>query len=70
MLRLAGTWIWDSGVAYDGERYHLFFLRARATPEQPEIRIDTTKMSAHEAADEIIEQLLRRGVLDGVLQPY
>jgi bifunctional enzyme CysN/CysC len=41
------------------------------SPEQPEIRIDTTVMSAQQAADEIIEQLLRRGVLEKsrVLQP-
>jgi bifunctional enzyme CysN/CysC len=38
-------------------------------PEQPEIRIDTTKVAAHQAADEIIDQLLRRGVLSGFAQP-
>ena len=29
-------------------------------PEAPEIRIDTTKMSAEEAADHIVDALLRR----------
>lgn len=29
-------------------------------PEQPEIRIDTTKMTAEEAADFIVEKLLSR----------
>ena len=28
MLRLADAWIWDSWIADDGDRYHLFFLRA------------------------------------------
>ena len=32
-------------------------------PEQPEIRIDTTLKSPHEAADEIIERLAKRGIL-------
>jgi len=26
VLRLADDWVWDSWVADDGERYHLFFL--------------------------------------------
>jgi bifunctional enzyme CysN/CysC len=30
-------------------------------PESPEIRIDTTKVSAEEAADSIVERLLGRG---------
>ena len=30
MLRLAEAWIWDSWIADDGDRYHLFFLRPRA----------------------------------------
>jgi bifunctional enzyme CysN/CysC len=33
-------------------------------PEKPEIRIDTTLMAAHAAADEIIQQMLRRGIVD------
>ena len=28
MLRLDDQWVWDSWVADDGERYHLFFLQA------------------------------------------
>jgi hypothetical protein len=28
MLRLEDAWIWDSWIADDGERYHLFFLKA------------------------------------------
>jgi beta-fructofuranosidase len=28
VLRLADHWVWDSWIADDGQRYHLFFLRA------------------------------------------
>ena len=27
MLRLPEDWVWDSWIADDGDRYHLFFLR-------------------------------------------
>jgi bifunctional enzyme CysN/CysC len=32
-------------------------------PEQPDIRIDTTLITAHQAADEIIELMIKRGIL-------
>ena len=32
-------------------------------PEQPDIRIDTTVMTAHQAADAIIELMVKRGIL-------
>lgn len=32
-------------------------------PEQPDIRLDTTSMTAEQAADEVIEQLSKRGLL-------
>jgi beta-fructofuranosidase len=38
VLRIRGEWVWDSWVADDGERYHLFFLRAPATPGEPSRR--------------------------------
>ena len=38
-------------------------------PEQPEIRIDTTLKSPHEAADEIIERLAKRGILGALDHP-
>ena len=28
VLRLADHWVWDSWIADDGDRYHLFFLKA------------------------------------------
>jgi beta-fructofuranosidase len=54
VLRLPGTWIWDSWVVDDGERYHLFFLRARATPEQPELR-HTGARIGHAVSDNLVD---------------
>jgi beta-fructofuranosidase len=38
MLRLEDHWVWDSWVADDGERYHLFFLKAPRALGDPELR--------------------------------
>ena len=38
MLRLSDHWIWDSWTADDGERFHLFFLRASRALLDPERR--------------------------------
>ncbi|HUA43866.1 MAG TPA: hypothetical protein VMA77_01485 [Solirubrobacteraceae bacterium] len=38
MLALADDWVWDSWVADDGERYHLFFLRAPRALHDPQLR--------------------------------
>jgi beta-fructofuranosidase len=38
MLRLEDDWVWDSWVADDGERYHLFFLKAPRGLEDPSLR--------------------------------
>ncbi len=35
MLRLPDDWVWDSWIADDGERYHLFFLKAPRALELP-----------------------------------
>jgi beta-fructofuranosidase len=53
MLRLDGTWVWDSWVVDDGARFHLFFLRARATPEQPELR-HTSAQIGHAVSDDLV----------------
>ncbi|MDA0179420.1 hypothetical protein OJ997_03860 [Solirubrobacter phytolaccae] len=42
MLQDPEHWIWDSWIADDGERYHLFFLKAPAALKDPTLR--------HEAA--------------------
>ena len=38
MLRLPDAWIWDFWLADDGERYHLFFLRASRALADPDRR--------------------------------
>lgn len=38
MLRLADHWVWDSWTAFDGQRHHLFFLRASRALGDPEKR--------------------------------
>src|SRR3954447_5009955 len=35
MLRLPEDWVWDSWIADDGERYHLFFLQAPRALGEP-----------------------------------
>ena len=42
MLRLPDHWLWDSWIADDGERFHLFFLKAPRSLIDPALR--------HEAA--------------------
>jgi len=34
------------------------------TPEQPEIRIETALQAPYEAADQVIDEMVRRGILD------
>jgi beta-fructofuranosidase len=38
VLRFEDRWVWDSWVADDGERYHLFFLQAPRSPAHPDGR--------------------------------
>lgn len=38
MLRLEDHWVWDSWPAFDGERHHLFFLRASRALLDPDRR--------------------------------
>jgi sucrose-6-phosphate hydrolase SacC (GH32 family) len=38
MLRLASSWVWDFWTADDGERYHLFFLKASRALLDPDRR--------------------------------
>ncbi|CUR59540.1 conserved hypothetical protein [metagenome] len=38
MLRLEDQWIWDSWIADDGDRYHLFFLQAPRELADPTLR--------------------------------
>jgi beta-fructofuranosidase len=38
VLRLPDDWVWDSWIADDGERYHLFFLAAPRALGDPQLR--------------------------------
>ncbi|NVN00645.1 glycosyl hydrolase family 32 [Arthrobacter sp. SDTb3-6] len=38
MLRLAASWVWDFWIADDGDRYHLFFLKASRALLDPDRR--------------------------------
>jgi beta-fructofuranosidase len=38
MLRLASSWVWDFWIADDGDRYHLFFLKASRALIDPDRR--------------------------------
>lgn len=38
MLRLASSWVWDFWIADDGDRYHLFFLKASRALMDPDRR--------------------------------
>ena len=38
MLTLADAWVWDSWIADDGDRYHLFFLKAPRALADPALR--------------------------------
>lgn len=38
MLRLAASWVWDFWIADDGDRYHLFFLKAPRALIHPDRR--------------------------------
>jgi beta-fructofuranosidase len=53
VLRLPDTWVWDSWVVDDGEHYHLFFLRAPATPDRPELR-HTGARIGHAVSDDLV----------------
>ena len=54
MFRLADDWIWDSWIAYDGDLYHLFFLRAPRTLGNPELR-HTAATIGHATSPDLIE---------------
>jgi beta-fructofuranosidase len=54
VLRLPGEWIWDSWIVDDGERYHLFFLRAPATPDDPVQRHTSARIGHAVSADLVI----------------
>jgi beta-fructofuranosidase len=54
MLRLAEAWIWDSWIADDGDRYHLFFLRAPRALGDPGLR-HTAATIGHATSRDLVD---------------
>ena len=51
VLRLPDDWVWDSWVADDGERYHLFFLKAPRSLREPRFRHTAARIGHATSAD-------------------
>ncbi len=51
VLRLPEDWVWDSWVADDGERYHLFFLAAPRALDDPELRHTSARIGHATSTD-------------------
>lgn len=51
MLQDPEHWIWDSWIADDGERYHLFFLKAPAALKDPTLRHEAAVIGHASSAD-------------------
>lgn len=62
MLRLDDRWIWDSWVADDGERYHLFFLQAPSSLLDAERR-HTAATIGHASSTDLTEWRIEPDVL-------
>jgi beta-fructofuranosidase len=51
VLRLPEDWVWDSWIADDGERYHLFFLKAPRALGDPELRHTASRIGHATSSD-------------------
>ena len=51
VLRLPEDWVWDSWIADDGERYHLFFLKAPRALGDPRLRHTAARIGHATSAD-------------------
>ncbi len=51
MLSLADQWVWDSWIADDGERYHLFFLQAPKSLGSPQRRHTAARIGRASSTD-------------------
>jgi beta-fructofuranosidase len=54
VLRDAENWIWDSWIADDGERYHLFFLKAPRALGDPGLR-HTAARIGHATSNDLVD---------------
>lgn len=53
-LRIDGHYVWDSWIADDGERYHLFFLKAPRTAQGPAAR-HTAAVVGHATSADLVD---------------
>lgn len=53
MLRLEDRWVWDSWIADDGDRYHLFYLQASRSLGDAELR-HTRATVGHAVSDDLV----------------
>ena len=57
MLWLPDDWVWDSWIADDGERYHLFFLRAPRALGDPGLRHFAARIGHATSTDLVVWQV-------------
>jgi hypothetical protein len=62
MLRLEDAWIWDSWIADDGERYHLFFLKAPRALEDAGLR-HTAATIGHASSLDLVDWTVHEDAL-------
>ncbi len=51
VLRLPEDWVWDSWIADDGDRYHLFFLKAQRALGDARLRHTAARIGHARSAD-------------------
>jgi beta-fructofuranosidase len=54
VLRDAENWVWDSWVADDGERYHLYFLKAPSSLGDPGLRHASARIGHASSTDLLV----------------
>jgi beta-fructofuranosidase len=64
VLRLADHWVWDCWIADDGDRYHVFFLKAPRALGDPALRHTSARIGHATSAD-----LTHWTVHDDALEP-
>jgi beta-fructofuranosidase len=62
VLALPDDWVWDSWIADDGERYHLFFLRAPRALGDPALR-HTAARVGHATSEDLSDWSLHEDAL-------
>ena len=65
MRRLHDVWVWDSWIADDGDRYHLFFLRAPRALGDPGLR-HTAATIGHATSRDLVDWEVHDDALVGL----